>query len=249
MGRNSIVDDVGGGGSAQDITRMRGMRTEEGYDGTVTRMLESHGFKAKALIPSGTTEAAEVEALGGKFLGIAYDVQEDEIILRTVPLIRMKVRRQKQRRADAVVVDEDWLEDLRAGRHQLTKRRVLAYVMAQYDPQGLREPLRMTAKIMLRHLYGSEYRGGWDDVLPEPLERQWERHLSDSLQVQDERIPRALVGGGPGRIWLVAFWDGSLDALATCIYLRWAAGQEGSETSGQGWSWPRAGSLLLLAPP
>ena len=139
--RNSLVDDIGGVGTRVEVDRMRGRLSEEGYSGTIPKVLESCGFRAKALVASGSQEEAELEAVGGKFLGMAYDPTSDELILQPVPVIRMKVKRSKQRRADNVPITEEWIEDLRAGRHQLTKRRVLAYVMSQYDPHGLREPV------------------------------------------------------------------------------------------------------------
>ena len=62
----------------------------------------------------------------------------------------MKMKKGKKRRPEADLMSDAWMEDLRAGVHQLTKRRVLAFVMAQSDPLGLKEPLRMGAKLLLR---------------------------------------------------------------------------------------------------
>merc|ERR1711867_148780 len=135
-----------------------------------------------------------------------------------VPYIRMKVKRSKQRRADNVLINEEWLEDMRAGRNELTKRRVLAFVMSQYDPHGLREPVKIGAKILLRELYGTQYKGGWDDVLPERIALQRHEVIGAALKMDEYRIPRALATEKVSELWLVAFWDGSLDAHATCIY-------------------------------
>ena len=77
---NSLVDDVGGGGTRAQVERMRGERLPDGtYTGTVSRILNAAGFKAKALVASRTCTAEEREALGGKFLGLSYDMSRDEI--------------------------------------------------------------------------------------------------------------------------------------------------------------------------
>ena len=100
--RNSYVDDVGGGGTAADIARMRGERTEEGhYTGTIPVMLSEAGFKAKALVPSGTSIPEELSAMGGKFLGLHYDPELNKVILKITPIIRMTKKKTKQRRAEA----------------------------------------------------------------------------------------------------------------------------------------------------
>ena len=85
MTRNSLVDDVGGGGSQEDVVRMRGKKLDQGYTGTLPRVLECGGFKAKALVCSGTRDSEELEAMSGKFLGLGYDPSEDVIIQRVVP--------------------------------------------------------------------------------------------------------------------------------------------------------------------
>ena len=112
--RNSLVDDIGGGGSQEEVDRMRGTKTAEGYSSTIPRVLTSCGFKAKALVPSGTSDEEELDAVGGKFLGMPFDATTDELLLRVVPFIRMKVKRSQQRRADNVLINEEWMEDLRA---------------------------------------------------------------------------------------------------------------------------------------
>ena len=88
------------------------------------------------------------------------------------------------------------MEDLRAGKHQLTKRRVLAYVMSQYDPHGLREPVRVGAKILLRNLYGSAYTGGWDDPLPERMAMQWHGVIAEAVQMEEQRISEGTLRRG-----------------------------------------------------
>ena len=97
---------------------------------------------------------------------------------------------------------------------------MLAFVMSQYDPHGMRAPMMLTAKLLLRKLYGSRYNGGWDDPLPRHLQLEWDVLMTTMLHMEDIRIPRAIYSTSAGDPWLVTFWDGSLDAHAVCIYLR-----------------------------
>ena len=92
--------------------------------------------------------------------------------------------------------------------------------MSQYDPMGILAPVLLTAKLMLRPLYGTEYRGGWDDELPAEMALMWHALLSTALKAGELRVPRAVLREGAKDLTLVRFWDGSLDAHASCIYLR-----------------------------
>merc|ERR1711867_360141 len=128
--RNSYVDDVGGGGTSAEVARMRGERREDGtYSGTVPVLLGRASFRAKALVPSGTSLPEELEAMGGKFLGLHYAPELDEIVLKITPIMRMTKKKSKQQRAEAEEVTEEWLEDLRTKKLVLTKRRVLTFVI------------------------------------------------------------------------------------------------------------------------
>ena len=51
------------------------------------------------------------------------------------------------------------------GEKVLTRRKVLALLMSQYDPLGLMVPLLLRAKILLRSLYGKGKEKNWDKPL------------------------------------------------------------------------------------
>merc|ERR1711867_171986 len=78
----------------------------------------------------------------------------------------------------------------------------------------------LKAKMLLRRLYGGQYCGGWDDELPQAMQLDWEILITEFLHMEDIRIPRALFSADSLSLWLVCFWDGSLDAHASCTYLR-----------------------------
>lgn len=50
--------------------------------------------------------------MGGKFLGLHYNLEFDEIVLKITPIIHMTKKKSKQRHAKAEEVMEGWLEDL-----------------------------------------------------------------------------------------------------------------------------------------
>merc|ERR1711867_426175 len=202
--KNSYMDNVGGGWEDRDVDRMRGDRRDDGsYSGTVPVILEQAGFKAKAFVVSGTEVEEELQAMGGKFLGLHYDPQSDDIVLKITPIIRMSKRRTKQRRAEAKEMTEEWLENLRSGQLTLTKRRVLTFVMSQYDPLGLGSPVMLAAKILLRTLYSAGLGCGWDEPLPPAEQKNWYAFIDSAIALQVVAIPRAVVVPGSQGIWIV----------------------------------------------
>ena len=53
--RNSLIDDIGGGGTPEQVSRMRQQLKQDGtYTGTLPKVLGMVGFKAKALVTSHT---------------------------------------------------------------------------------------------------------------------------------------------------------------------------------------------------
>ena len=88
---------------------MRGDKLGKGsYTGTVSKVLATAGFKAKALVASGSADPEELESLGGKFLGLGYHPPSDEILLTITPLIRIARKRSRQRRAQAETIEDEW---------------------------------------------------------------------------------------------------------------------------------------------
>merc|ERR1711867_67542 len=157
---------------------------------------------------------------GGKFLGLHYNPEDDDIVLKITPIIRMTRKKSKQRRAEAEEMTEEWLENLRTGQLTLTKRRVLTFVMSQYDPLGLGSPVMLTAKLLLRKLYSAGLACGWDEPLPDSEQVSWQRFIDSAVALQAVSIPRAVVVPGSRGMWLVGFWDGSIDAYSCCVYAR-----------------------------
>ena len=75
----SYVDDNLMGGSPEDVERMRGVRIDGEYTGTVPRILAKGAMKVKFMAVSGSSDEWEAEQLAGKTLGVLYRLQQDEI--------------------------------------------------------------------------------------------------------------------------------------------------------------------------
>ena len=115
--RSGFVDDIGGGGTLEEVRRMKGERQGDGtYSGTVPKVLLQGGFTAKALIQSGDCSEEEAHAMGGKFLGIKYDPQVDEIQVGIKTTIRAKHQSQQRGKATSLIDwDDDFVEEVLAG--------------------------------------------------------------------------------------------------------------------------------------
>merc|ERR1712082_24003 len=63
---------------------------------------------------------------------------------------------------------------------------------------------------------------GWDDPIPDEAHRAWEILLTEFLSFPVITVPRSVRPVvGVGLPELFAFFDGSLEAFACCIYVRW----------------------------
>merc|ERR1711867_250975 len=74
--------------------------------------------------------------------------------------------------------------------------------------------------MLLRNLYLAGIGCGWDDPLPEAEQASWQTFIDAAISLQSVSVPRAVVTRGSKGLWLIGFWDGSLDAYSCCIYAR-----------------------------
>ena len=75
------IDDGILGGSCEEVERMRGDQVDGTYTGTAARILAQGGMSVKFMAVTGLSDAFEEEQLGGKNLGVVYDIRQDEIVL------------------------------------------------------------------------------------------------------------------------------------------------------------------------
>ena len=164
----TYVDDHCGGGSKNEVSRMRGeVDPEGGFTGTMQRILEPCGFKTNFMVKSKDCSVEEVKALGGSVLGIDYNAEQDKLAFHINPTMVVKGKKRKKTTITLTAANVDLV---RSGEMKLSRRMVLSFVMAQYDPLGLISPLLVHAKILLHRLYGHANLG-WDDPLPAAEQR------------------------------------------------------------------------------
>ena len=136
--------------------------------------------------------------------------------------IRLKHQKQQKGKATSFQhLDEEFVQEVVAGSQKLTRRRILCLVMSQFDPLGLISPLMVRAKVMLRDLYGKGKDQDWDTPIKEDQALLWGQLIQEAQHVPPIQFRRQLTPRGGQDPHLVVFWDGSLLAHGTCLYLRW----------------------------
>ena len=103
----------------------------------------------------------------------------------------------------------------------MTKRLVLAYINKIFDPVGLVCPATLTLKLLLQSTWAAKL--GWDDKLPETVEKKLKKWHKEIQSLRNIKINRDLTGGQGlkvGSSEIHTFCDASQDAYATVIFLR-----------------------------
>ena len=218
------VDDFLGGGSAEEVDRMRGEKLVDAegnvtYTGTMSKILSTTGFQAKAQVITKQCTREEADALGDKVLGIPYCAIEDKFEMKLHPSIT--ISRKRGSKAVTILEGKD-IEAFRQGQSPLTKRTVLSFLMGNFDPLGLLTPLLVRGKILLRRLYGPDCQVGWDDALPKEEQDLWVDLLELAVKMKPINFARSVRPEQvEGDAWLIGFGDGSLTAFAAALYIRW----------------------------
>ena len=212
---NVYVDDICGGGSPEEVKRMVG---EEGDQGTLHKILETCGMKLKFVAVLGDKRQEVAEMLGGRVLGLGYNLAEDKISL-SIPLQYHNKGRARQK--EMMKLDLRELEDIRKGRRTFTRREALSLVMGVFDPLGLLSPVLLQGKLLLRRLYDQDDIGWYTD-LPLKEKQSWAAWLEDVAQGAEVSMERAVrPPGALGNPMVVGFSDASVSAMCGMIYVVW----------------------------
>ena len=218
----SYVDDSIMGGSAQDVARMRGDRTDQGYTGTVPQILAQGAMKVKFMAVSGSADPWEASQLAGKTLGVQYRLEEDEIFFLIKPGFYASKAASTDQVREVVLLDGVQVEEMAKGDRKFTRRQALSMVMGVYDPLGLASPALLYGKLLLRRLYGPTFSGGWDADLPLEEKERWTAWFKNLLAPVEVVFPRSTKPkGAVGRPRLAGFGDASSTALCAVVYVVW----------------------------
>ena len=224
----TYVDDGAGGGTRDQVERFRGKCIDGVYDGTLPRILSLVNLKLKVMVASGDTDEESLKLLGDKTLGHTWLPASDKFVFRIHVNLSSKKRGVRSGQ-DLTIEDIPRLPNL-----TFTRRSLLGFVMAQYDPMGLISPILVILKIQLRKLYGTDVNLNWDDPIPAKQKDEWIEIIEMLLSMGDIVLDRAVKPPGTmGLPEIIGFWDGSLIAYACAVYVRWRMVQknvDGSDT-------------------
>ena len=162
---------------------------------------------------SGEENAQKVDKLGNSVLSLGWDPVNDII------------------EVDAHGNAVDLLYDLsNPSKLSLTKRETLGIINKPYDLLGLISPITIRLKCAYRDLFRVEPPLGWDDPMPYELKMEWIELLKLLRDVDTVKFPRATKPkNAVGEPELIGYFDGSDNAYACVVYLRWILSDDSVE--------------------
>ena len=158
------------------------------------------------------------ELLGGRVLGLGYDLAKDWLDL-SIPV--QYCRKGPQRQKELVHLGRKELEEIKEGSRSFSRREALNLVMGVFDPLGLVSPALLQGKLLLCRLYGPENLQ-WDTDLPASEKESWVRWLEELIQETEVHMERAVrPAGAVGGPVIAGFSDASISAMCATIYVVW----------------------------
>merc|ERR1712030_128641 len=109
----------------------------------------------------------------------------------------------------------------------LTKRQVLGLTNGIYDPLGIASPYSIKLKLLMRTSLMSldrqdNSKKSWDSSIQDSLVEDWSRLIQEGIQEDMLLFNRSGTPAFPAKLpKLIGFFDGSSEAFASVIYVRW----------------------------
>ena len=212
------VDDGAGGGDKEQVMRMRGSYTidEQGNftsDGTLSQLLGLASMKPKMIVISGDDDP-QLIAKVGKVLGVSWHPTQDTISYHFVFTLHQKRGAQKTG-PDLSASDVEMIMTL-----TFTRRVALTLTAQMFDPIGHTCGFSCKFKIALKHITAERYE--WDQPLSEQHQSTWRELVRSVLLSEPVHFPRSLrTHDVIARPELIGYWDGSSEAFAAVVYIRW----------------------------
>jgi len=100
----------------------------------------------------------------------------------------------------------------------ITKRIALSMHSSVFDPLGIGTPWHVIAKILMQDTW-MEVKGGWNTVLPEPLQDKWRNWANSAQDMTVFKVPRC-ISSLEEKYQLHYFCDASGKAFAVAVYLQ-----------------------------
>lgn len=99
-----------------------------------------------------------------------------------------------------------------------TKRAVLSTIARLFDPLGYLAPVIFKAKSLMQGLWKLKLQ--WDESLPNNINTQWERFITELKTLETIHIPRCIMPIKTRQVFIIGFADASDLGYAAAIYLR-----------------------------
>ena len=209
---------------------MRGTRLKDGYSGTVAQILSMGAMTVKFMAVSGSSDSFEEEQLGGKCLGVNYDLKNDEIHFRLTPCFYPKKTASSSQVREMTLLDSEDVNQLQAGKYRFTCRHAFSMVMGLYDPLGLISLALVTGKLLLRRLYRPNIVTGWDQELPREEKQRWASWFRSLLNPVEARFPPSTQPKGACDCPRIAgFCDAAALGMCASIYVVWSVSRGQNE--------------------
>ena len=179
------------------------------------------GFQVKEWIFSGDISKQEETIMvqkphtsTEKILGIKWSPYEDQLCFE------VKIKFLPKGKITALQANNTITE---IPPQQLPKRMILSQINSVYDPFGLAGPFTIRAKILMRHLWGSDQKLDWDDPIPEENRENWITFFKDLQDMNQVRFMRCMKPSDAiGEPALIVFSDASQEAYAAWETTEWS---------------------------
>ena len=216
--KDSYVDDGVTGGSIEEVTRMKGVRLENGkYNGTIPKILDTGKLSTKVIVTTGETDKEVTALIGDSVLGYGWDTVSDNMILN-LPVNVSKKKTKKLRWGPDLTLNSLYqLKSLK-----LTKRLCLSVASGFHDFIGIGCPFTLRFKLLMQQLFELNPTLSWDDELDANTSAPWMELISETVQSGSICFPRSTrPANAIGNPSVVVFMDGAFPAFAAAVYLRW----------------------------
>ena len=209
------VDDMPTGGTPDEVARFKGKEDENlRCDGTIPTILSKGSLFLKVMVSSGDSDQQKIAKLGGKILGTEWNPTSDQLFYNfTVTLVS------KDKSLLPITTNNFSTFD----HSLLTPSNLLHIINKLYDLTGLIALMTIKLRIGFRRLFKSHPTLEWNTLLPPgPDKDHWLGLIHLLVQSDSVSFNRCIKPSNTvGACELITFFDGSDDAFASVIYIRW----------------------------
>ncbi len=208
------VDDLATGGTPAEVARFTGNEDKDlKCDGTIPSILSNGSLHLKVLVSSGESNPHKIAKLGGKVLGISWNPTIDKLSFSFTIMLTAK---------DRSVVIITTVNFSNFDKDLLTPSNLLGIINRIYDPLGLVAPITILLRIAFHYLFHSDSPLEWDKPIPPGDRYRWLDLIHLLINAEPITFRRCLKPSNVvGGCQLICYFDGSDDAFAAVIYIRW----------------------------